>query len=183
MHKGKLKIFTKKPSWILVGSLMSTPLLGIDFGLGRAPTSGEIAKDWHKPIGPQGQNLPVGKGQAQQGEALYQSFCAACHGKNLEGGVAFKAPRLIGGRGSLSSDKPVKTVESYWPYATTLFDYIKRAMPMMSPGILSDDQVYALSAYILAKSDIIPYEQVLDHKNLPQVQMPNRDGFVSNWEK
>ena len=183
MQKGKLRISMKKHSWVLLALLLSPSALSVNYGLGRSPTNVEMTKDWHKPVGPQGQNLPVGKGLAEQGEVLYHSFCAACHGKDLEGGVAFKAPRLIGGRGSLTSSKPVKTVESYWPYATTLFDYIKRAMPMMSPGILSDDQVYAITAYILAESHIIPRNQVLDHKNLPQIDMPNRDGFVSDWKK
>ena len=102
-----------------------------------------------------------------------------CHGTQLEGG---QGDRLIGGRGSLAGNDPakapIKTVESYWPYATTLFDYIKRAMPLTAPGSLSNDDVYALSAYILQMAGIVSGDAVLDQKTLGAIKMPNRDGFV-----
>jgi cytochrome c len=130
---------------------------------------------------PDGRGLPPGSGSFEQGKVLYAQQCAACHGASLEGGIG---DRLIGGRGSLVNDTPakapVKTVESYWPYATTLFDYIKRAMPFTAPDSLTNDQVYALCAYILAQARIVPENAVLDAASLAKVAMPNRDGFVSD---
>lgn len=104
--------------------------------------------------------------------------CAACHGEQLEGIPELGGDKLIGGRDSLAGGSPVKTVESYWPYATTLFDYVKRAMPLVAPGSLSDDEVYAVSAFILAEAGIIGRDQLIDATTLPEVLMPNRDGFV-----
>jgi S-disulfanyl-L-cysteine oxidoreductase SoxD len=131
-----------------------------------------------------GKGLPQGKGDYAAGKQVYDVACAACHGANL-GGVANlpdmpsgPALRLIGGRGTLTQQKPTVTVESYWPYATTLFDYIRRAMPFTAPGSLSNDQVYAVSAYILAEANIIDKSTVLDAETLPKVRMPNRDGFI-----
>lgn len=128
---------------------------------------------------PDGRGLPEGSGTVMQGEKVYMQTCVACHGANLEGGIG---DRLIGGRGSLVNNDPakapIKTVESYWPYATTLFDYVKRAMPFNAPGSLTDDQVYAVSAYILAKGNIIPPDALMDKTSLPKVEMPNRDGFI-----
>ena len=94
---------------------------------------------------------------------------------DMPSGVAL---RLIGGRGTLASANPVVTVESYWPYATTLFDYIRRAMPFSAPGSLSNDEVYAVTAYVLAEGNLIDKAMVIDAESLPEVQMPNRDGFI-----
>ena len=112
--------------------------------------------------------------------AKLSESCAACHGEKLEGlpPPGAGGDKLIGGRGSLASAAPVKTVESYWPYASTLFDYIKRAMPFNAPGGLTDDQVYAVTAYILGEANIIPKTAVMDPASLPKVEMPNRKGFV-----
>ena len=147
------------------------------YGLGSTPTAAEMER-YFSPL-PDGRGLPAGSGSVEQGKALYDEQCAACHGQNLEGGAGDK---LIGGRGSLVNNDPakapVKTVESYWPYATTLFDYIKRAMPFNAPDSLTNDQVYAVSAYILARANIIPAGSVVDAKSLAQVRMPNRDGFI-----
>lgn len=123
-----------------------------------------------------GRGLPSGSGTYAQGKKVYEQQCLACHGAQLQGGIG---DRLIGGRGTLNTATPVKTVESYWPYATTLFDYIKRAMPFTAPGSLTNDQIYAVSAYILGEADIIPKDEVIDAKTLPKVQMPNRDGFIT----
>jgi cytochrome c len=127
---------------------------------------------------PDGRGLPEGSGTVMQGEKIYMQQCLACHGAKLEGGIG---DRLVGGRGSLAADgnggPPVKTVESYWPYATTLFDYINRAMPFMMPNSMSHDEVYAVTAYILAQANIIPDDATLDQKTLPQVVMPNQEGF------
>jgi mono/diheme cytochrome c family protein len=115
---------------------------------------------------------------------VYEATCAACHGTDLKGVAGLPdmpsggALRLIGGRGTLASANPVVTVESYWPYATTLFDYIRRAMPFSAPGSLSNDEVYAVTAYILAEGNIIDKATVIDAETLPKVQMPNRDGFI-----
>ena len=115
---------------------------------------------------------------------MYESKCAACHGANLQGVAglpdmpAGAALRLTGGRGTLTTRNPVMTVESYWPYATTLFDYIRRAMPFQAPGSLAADEIYAVSAYILAEGNIIDKALVLDAQALPRVAMPNRDGFI-----
>jgi len=127
---------------------------------------------------PDGRGLPPGSGTPAQGREVYMVQCAACHGEQLEGIPDLGGDKLIGGQGSLASGSPVKTIESYWPYATTLFDYVKRAMPLVAPGSLSDDEVYAVSAYILAEAGIIGQDQVIDATTLPEVEMPNRDGFV-----
>jgi len=131
-----------------------------------------------------GKGLPAGRGDYARGKQIYETACAACHGGDLAGVAnipnmpAGASLRLIGGRGTLTSPKAVATVESYWPYATTLFDYIRRAMPFTAPGSLSADEVYAVCAYILGEAKIIDKATVLDAQSLPRVQMPNRDGFV-----
>jgi S-disulfanyl-L-cysteine oxidoreductase SoxD len=145
--------------------------------LGREVKSEEIAA-WDISIPPDGAGLPPGSGTAAEGEVVYNAKCAGCHGVE---GIKGPADPLVGGIGSLASKKPVKTVGSYWPYATTLFDYIRRAMPFDAPESLSNDKVYALCAYILSLNGIIGPEVRLDAKTLPQVKMPNRDGFVSYW--
>jgi len=133
-------------------------------------------------IPPDGRGLPAGRGNARDGAALFQERCAVCHGEKLQGDSSpgLGGDKLIGGRGSLATDKPVKTTESYWPYATTLFDYVKRAMPYTAPGSLTDNEVYSLVAYILAEGHVIPADQTLDASILPQIQMPNRNGFISD---
>lgn len=147
------------------------------FGLGTTPSPAELAR-FVSPL-PDGRGLPAGSGSAAQGKAIYEQQCVACHGQNLQGGLA---DRLIGGRGTLVNDDPtkapVKTVESYWPYATTLFDYVKRAMPLTAPDSLTNDEVYAVAAYILSEARIVPADAILDAKMLAKVAMPNRDGFV-----
>ena len=151
----------------------------VTYGFGSAPNAGEMER-FFSPL-PDGRGLPVGSGSVEQGKAVYAQQCVACHGQNLEGGIG---DRLIGGRGTLVNDSatkaPVKTVESYWPYATTLFDYIKRAMPFTAPDTLTNDEVYAVSAYILSEAKIVPPDTVLNASNLAKVRMPNRDGFIAD---
>jgi len=147
------------------------------YGFGTPATPQDLAKYFSIPA--DGRGLPPGSGTAANGAKLFADNCAACHGDKLQGNptAGLGGDKLIGGRGTLATDAPVKTVESYWPYATTLFDYIKRAMPFTSPGTLSDDEVYSLVAYILSEAKIIKANETMDAKSLPKVAMPNRDGF------
>jgi S-disulfanyl-L-cysteine oxidoreductase SoxD len=147
------------------------------YGFGATPTEGELSR-FFSPR-PDGRGLPPGSGSVLEGKSVYQQQCASCHGENLQGGTG---DRLIGGRGSLVNGDPkkppVKTVESYWPYATTLFDYVKRAMPLTAPDSLTNDQVYAVTAYILEQAKIVTEDAIMNAQTLPKVLMPNRDGFV-----
>jgi cytochrome c len=145
--------------------------------LGRTPSAAELAAI-DISIMPDGRGLPAGSGAVEQGAAVYAAKCQACHGANGAGGPN---DRLTGGIGSLTSSKPVKTVASYWPYATTVFDYVRRAMPITAPQSLTNDEVYAVTAYLLSVDGIVPKDARLDARSLPKVRMPNRDGFVS-WE-
>ncbi|MEP6658003.1 MAG: cytochrome c, partial [Betaproteobacteria bacterium] len=115
------------------------------YGLGRPASAAEIT-GWNIDIAPDGKNLPRGSGTIGRGSELFGAQCAACHGAKGEGGIA---DRLVGGAGTLNTAKPIKTVGSYWPYATTLFDYIRRAMPLNAPQSLSNDDVYAVAGYVL----------------------------------
>lgn len=142
-------------------------------GLGRTPTVAEI-QAWDIAIGPDGQELPPGQGTAQEGASLYLEKCAACHG---ETGTEGPQDILVGGQGSLATEKPLRTIGSYWPYAATIFDYVYRAMPFYEPGSLQPHEVYALTAYLLYLNGIIGEHDVIDAQTLPTVQMPNRNGF------
>lgn len=126
-------------------------------------------------VAPDGEGLPPGKATVADGVDVYIEKCAACHGQRGEG---VTAPALVGGFGTLATKAPVKTVGSYWPYATTLFDYIRRAMPYDRPMSLTNQEVWGLTAYVLWMNGIIGRSDVLDAATLPKVRMPNRDGFV-----
>ena len=175
-------------AFVLAGGEAFAQAYGGPYTFGRPPTAAEIA-EYDIDIGPDGAGLPAGQGTFAEGAAIYKNTCAPCHGDTLRGGDATKVtfnplfPRgdpLIGGRGTLNTNAPVKTVESYWPYATTLFDYIRRAMPFVAPGSLKDNEVYALVAYILGEANIIDKAAIMNKDTLPKVQMPNRDGFISD---
>jgi cytochrome c len=143
--------------------------------LGRPATAEEIARN-DISIDPMGANLPPGSGSVAQGAATFAAKCAVCHGANGQNGPM---DRLTGGVGSITTKTPIMTVASYWPYATTLFDYIRRAMPLTAPRSLTNDEAYSLAAYVLSVDGIVPKDAVLDAKSLPKVQMPNRNGFIS----
>jgi S-disulfanyl-L-cysteine oxidoreductase SoxD len=166
------------PSCIIAAAaiaVLSTAALAETPGQGRPASREEIAL-WDVSIGPDGVGLPPGSGSPQQGEAVYAAKCLPCHG---EKGTGKPNDRLVGGRGTLTGDQPaVKTVGSFWPYATTLFDYVRRAMPFDAPKSLSNDEVYAVCAYILQLNGIIDQSAVMNAQTLEKVQMPNRDGFV-----
>ncbi len=146
-------------------------------GLGVPATEEQIA-GWDISISPEGENLPAGSGSVEQGSSVYMTHCIACHGAEGEGTTN---DRLVGGHDSLASGSAVKTVGSYWPYATTLFDYIRRAMPYQLPGSLNNDEVYALTAFLLYLNEIVDEDAVMNASSLPQVEMPNRDNFVWEW--
>jgi cytochrome c len=144
------------------------------YGVGRAPTD-EGIRALGVTVSPDGKGLPEGSGNAVEGRALFALRCAKCHGEKAGGDVG---PALVGGRGSLATSKPLKTVGSFWPYATSLWNYVNRAMPFNEPGSLTYSQVYAAVAYILYLNDIMGENEALDAKTLPKIRMPNRDGFV-----
>ncbi len=145
--------------------------------VGRPATASDVRKHGFL-VGPTGEGLPRGSGSAIEGRTIYLERCASCHGARGEGMPHF--PPLVGGQGSLAGPKPVATVGSFWPYATTVWDYINRAMPYQAAGTLRPDDVYAVTAYVLAMNGIVREDARLDEKTLPQVRMPNRDGFVSD---
>ncbi len=145
-------------------------------GLGRPATPQEVAAE-DIDVRADGAGLPPGQGSVEQGEALFASACASCHGERGEKAIV-PALQLTGGRDTLASPAAMQTVGSYWPYATTLFDYVRRAMPFQAPQSLTPDQVYAVTAYLLRLNGIVPAGTVLDAGTLPNVQMPNRGGFT-----
>jgi S-disulfanyl-L-cysteine oxidoreductase SoxD len=144
------------------------------YGVGRAPTADEL-RAIDIDITPDGKGLPAGGSTAAAGKSVYTRRCETCHGPT---GTEGPQETLAGGKGSLATAHPVKTVGSYWPYATTLWDYIRRAMPFDHPGTLTDEEIYGATAYVLFLNGIVSEQDVVDQKTLPQVQMPNRHGFV-----
>lgn len=143
------------------------------FHLGQVVTESELSP-WNIDIAIDGTGIPDGRGSVQQGKTLYESKCLQCHGANGQGQPM---DRLAGGQGTLDSNAPVKTIGSYWPYATTVFDYVRRAMPLDKPQSLSPNEVYALTAYLLHLNGIVEANAVMDARTLPKVRMPNVDAF------
>lgn len=144
------------------------------YGFGTPATAEEIA-GWDIDIRPDGKGLPPGSGSVEDGEMLYEEKCASCHGSFGEG--VGRYPVLAGGEGSLTAERPNKTIGSYWPYASTVWDYIHRAMPFPQPQSLTDDEVYAITAYVLNLNDLVDDDFVLTADNLASIEMPNKDGF------
>jgi len=164
---------------VLAALLALTALVALQaqsprYKVGRPPTPEEITA-WDIAIGPDGRELPPGLGTVPRGKTVYAEQCARCHGATATGGPEMP---LVGGQGSLNTAKPLKTIGSYWPYATTLFDYINRAMPFDRPTMMSADDVYAVTGYLLNLNGIITQDEVMNARTLPAVRMPNRDGFL-----
>jgi mono/diheme cytochrome c family protein len=146
------------------------------YGIGQVATPAEIA-GWNIDVDRHGNNLPPGSGGVSRGHEIFDQQCAACHGAKGEGGIG---DQLVGGQGTLATPKPVRTVGSYWPYAPTLFDYIRRAMPQNAPQSLSNDDTYAVSAYILNLNGLLPADVTLDASTLGAIKMPNRSMFTGD---
>jgi S-disulfanyl-L-cysteine oxidoreductase SoxD len=143
-------------------------------GVGRAAGEDQI-RAWSIDVSSTGEGLPPGRGTVKQGAQVFAAKCAVCHGPT---GTEGPKDKLVGGRGTLTSPKPVKTIGSYWPYAPTVYDYINRAMPFNAPGSLTPEEIYSVVAWLFYKNEIVPEDAVIDAKTLPQVVMPNRDGFI-----
>ena len=170
--------FPETAGALVAAALIAGPALAGDtFGLGRTATPEEIAA-WDIDIRPDGQGLPDGSGSVMDGEPIYLERCAVCHGDFGEG--IGRWPVLSGGESTLSDQRPVKTVGSYWPFLSTVYDYVYRAMPFGYAQSMTDDEVYAVTAYILHRADIVPAEAVMSAETLPRVEMPNRDGFIAD---
>lgn len=146
-------------------------------GLGRPALPEEVAA-WDIDVRPDGAGLPPGKGSVKEGEALFQEMCASCHGEFGEG--AGRWPVLAGGHGTLRSERPEKTIGSFWPYASTVFDYVRRAMPFGNGQSLQAGQVYALTAYLLSLNDVVKPDSVLSRENFPTVKLPNAAAFYDD---
>lgn len=149
---------------------------GKQLHIGRTARPAEL-RNWNITVLPDGSGLPEGSGTADQGRRIYEDRCSGCHGDRGQG-VNRLGPRLVGGFGTLKTDNPVLTVGSYWPYATTVWDYIHRAMPYGQAGSLTANQTYALAAFLLYMNGIVKGNAVMNRMTLPEVRMPNRHGFV-----
>jgi len=154
--------------------VVATPAMAAETPMLGKPISPADLAPWALSIAPDGTGLPPGRGSVKLGKELFVEKCAGCHGLEGEGQAA---DRLVGGQGTLTSDRPIRTVGSYWPYATTLFDYIRRAMPLNEPQSLTNDEVYSAAAYILFMNKLVGANATLDAKSLAKVKMPNKDNF------
>jgi len=174
-------MFMPRSALLLIAACSAAGLLRSADGpkLGRELTPEEVRKV-DITVAPDGSGLPPGSGSVAAGAAIYAQKCQGCHGQD---GAGKPQDQLTGGVGSLASGKPVKTPVSFWPSATTLFDYIRRAMPISAPQSLTNNEVYAVTAYLLSIDGVVSKDAVLDAKSLQQVKMPNREGFVRWWPK
>jgi cytochrome c len=160
-----------------MGALCALASAQSRYGIGHAATPAQVAA-WNLDVSPDGRNLPAGQGSVLRGREVFANQCAGCHGARGEGGSL--GDKLAGGQGTLATPTPVRTVGSYWPYATTLFDYVRRAMPLNAPQSLSNEDVYAVSGYVLHLNGLLAEDAVVSAKTLTELKMPNRDGFVSD---
>jgi S-disulfanyl-L-cysteine oxidoreductase SoxD len=173
MPKPTRKSFAAIPAFVLVLAAPALAQQGPKLG---KPISAQDLSAWDISIGPDGAGLPPGSGTVKDGEATFAAKCQGCHN---EKGAGSPNDRLVGGQGSLPGEKPaIKTVGSYWPYATTLFDYIRRAMPLYESKSLTDDEVYGVVAYLLNLNGVIAEDATMNAQTLPKVTMPNREGFI-----
>ncbi|MCZ6585525.1 MAG: cytochrome c [Gammaproteobacteria bacterium] len=168
MSISKVGLVTVAATLFATASAQESPNLGVT-------PSPELIAAWDISVAADGTGLPPGSGTANDGTSVYTRNCLACHGQEGEG---LLHDRLVGGHGTIGGPAPTKTVGSYWPYATTIFDYIRRAMPYLQPQTLSDDETYALTAYLLYLNGIIDADQVMNAATLPEVEMPNLKNFV-----
>jgi len=159
---------------LLIATLSVAGESGGRYQIGTPATSAEVAK-WNISVYSTGRNLPAGSGTVLAGEKIYANQCQSCHGESGKGGLG---DALVGGVGSLASAKPLRTVGSFWPNAPTIFDYIRRAMPMSAPLSLTNDEVYAVTGYVLYLNKLLERDTIVDAQVLANIQMPNREGFV-----
>lgn len=143
------------------------------------PAPQALEKNWNLDVFPNGAGLPIGSGTAAQGKKVYQQYCLSCHGVD---GTGDSAEELAGAKHGLTDSVPDKTIGTYWPYATTVFDFTRRSMPLNAPGILTNDQLYAVTAYLLYLNHIIKETDIINASTLPKVKMPNRDGFINSYQ-
>ncbi|MGR9071883.1 MAG: c-type cytochrome [Gammaproteobacteria bacterium] len=167
------------PLWFGVGLSRAENDPGFSPGLGEEADSAEVDK-WNLDIFPDGRGLPKGFGSAVSGKKVYEIQCLQCHGPE---GAGDSADELAGAMHSLTDDPPDKTIGTYWPYATTIFDFVRRSMPLHAPGSLSNGEIYSLTAYLLFLNGIVDEDDIIDAATLPAVEMPNRYGFINNYEK
>jgi len=144
------------------------------------PASQELIQQWNTDVFSNGEGLPAGQGTAIAGEAIYQKYCLSCHGLD---GTGDSADELAGAEHSLTDNPPDKIMGQYWPYATTLFDFTRRAMPLNSPGILSNNELYAVTAYLLYLNGIIKQDSIMNAENLAAIKMSNRHGFIDVYHR
>ena len=163
---------------VAVVLLAASAALAVDPPKMGQPAPADLVKLMDISIPPDGTGLPPGQATAKQGQTVFAQRCAACHGDNGEGNTN---DRLVGGQGTLTAEVTMKTVGSYWPYATTLFDYVRRAMPYNAPLSLKDEEIYGAVAYVLFLNGIVGDNDVMNAQSLPQVKMPNRDGFINAY--
>jgi len=170
-------MFTFVFMFAFVSAQAPSTALGTSPGLGHPISEADVAA-WDISILPDGAGLPAGSGTAEQGSKVFAAKCAVCHGENGKGG---SAAAVVGGQPLTSGIETTKTVANFWPYATTIFDFTRRAMPWPRPRTLTNEEVYALTAFILAQNKIIAADEVMNAQTLPKVRMPNRDGFIPRF--
>jgi cytochrome c len=160
-------------AYVSVAAAQEGPNLGV-------PATPEQVAGWDDSVGPDGAGLPPGSGTPASGKIVYEAKCLACHGAD---GAGRPNDQLVGGQGTLKDAAPIRTIGSYWPYATTVFDYVRRAMPYVQPHSLTADETYGVTAYLLALNGVIPQDAVMDATTLPKVVMPNRANFDSAYRE
>lgn len=171
-----------KGQWVIVVAAMlaSHAVAGPQGPQLGKPAPQSMLRDWNLDVFPDGWGLPKGQGTALEGKNVYRHYCQNCHGVD---GTGDSAEELAGAKHGLTDNPPDKTIGTYWPYATTLFDFTRRAMPLNAPGSLNNDQLYAVTAYLLYLNGIIQARDVMNASSLPKVKMPNRDGFINVYQQ